>query len=66
MSDPADALTEMLGRAVPGAPAHLLADAAEKLRRILENDRRRARAELIRLVWQEDPALAQRLEGKLG
>ncbi len=66
MSDPADALTEMLVRAAPGAPAHLLADAAERFRRILENERRRARAELIRLVWQEDPALAQRLEGKLG
>lgn len=66
MSDPADALTEMLVRAVPGAPAHLLADAAEKLQRIMENERRRARAELIRLVWQEDPALAQKLEGKLG
>lgn len=66
MSDPADALTEMLVRTVPGAPAHLLADAAEKFRRILENERRRAWAELIRLVWQEDPALAQKLEGKLG
>lgn len=66
MSDPADALTEMLERAVPGAPARLLADAAEKFRRILENERRRARAELIRLVWQEDPALAQKLEGKVG
>jgi hypothetical protein len=66
MSDPADALTEMLVRAVTGAPAHLLADAVEKFQRILENERRRARAELIRLVWQEDTALAQRLEGKLG
>lgn len=66
MSDPADALTEMLVRAVPGAPAHLLADAAEKFRRILENERRLARAELIRLVWQKDPALAQKLEGEFG
>lgn len=66
MSDPADALTEMLVRAVPGAPAHLLADAAERFQRILENERRLARAELIRLVRQKDPALAQKLEGEFG
>ncbi len=66
MSDPADALTEMLVRAVPSAPAHLLADAAERFQRILENERRLARAELIRLVWQKDPALAQKLEGEFG
>ena len=42
MSDPADAVTEMLVRTVPGAPAHLLADAAEKFRRIIDNERRRA------------------------
>lgn len=40
MSDPVDAVTEMLVRTVPGAPAHLLADAAEKFRCILDNERR--------------------------
>lgn len=47
MSDPADAVTEMLVRTVPGAPAHLLADAAEKFRRIINNERRRARHDTI-------------------
>jgi len=57
MSDPADAVTEMLVRTVPGAPAHLLADAAEKFRWIIDNERRRARhdavAELMRLGMRE-------------
>ena len=57
MSDPADAVTEMLVRTVPGAPAHLLADAAEKFRRIIDNERRRARhdaiTELVRLGMHE-------------
>ena len=57
MSDPADTVTEMLVRTVPGAPAHLLADAAEKFRRIIDNERRRARhdaiTELVRLGMHE-------------
>lgn len=57
MSDPADAVTEMLVRTVPGAPAHLLADAAEKFRRIIDNERRRARhdaiTELVQLGMHE-------------
>lgn len=47
MSGPVDAVTEMLVRTVPGAPAHLLADAAEKFRRIIDNERRRARHDAI-------------------
>lgn len=47
MSDPADALTEMLVRTVPGAPAHLLADAAEKFRRIIDNVRRAERQRAV-------------------
>lgn len=65
MSDPADAVTEMLVRAVPGAPAHLLADAAEKFRRIIDNERRRARhdaiTELVRSGMHEAAAKLKEL-----
>lgn len=64
MSDPADAVTEMLVRTVPGAPAQLLADAAEKFRRVIDNERRRARhdaiVELVRLGLTD---AAAKLEG---
>jgi len=57
MSDPADAVAEMLVRTILGAPAHLLADAAEKFRRIIDNEWRRARhdaiAELVRFGMHE-------------
>lgn len=57
MADVGDTVTEMLVRTIPGAPAHLLADAAEKFRRVIDNERRRARhdtiTELVRLGVRE-------------
>jgi len=37
-----DTLTEMLTRVILGAPPHLIANAADNFRRIVENERRRA------------------------
>lgn len=63
-ADIGDFITEMLVRTVPGAPAHLLADAAEKFRRIIDDERRRARhdaiVELVRLGLTD---AAAKLEG---
>ena len=47
MSDPVDAITEMLVRTVPGAPVHLLADAAKLLCRIIDNVRRAERQRAV-------------------
>ncbi len=65
MSDPADAVVEMLVRTVPGAPAHLLADAAEKFRRVIDEvrraERRRAVQDMVRLGMRDAAAKLREL-----
>ena len=64
MSDPADAVIEMLVRTVPDAPPYLLADAAGKFRRIVENERRQARRDAIaELTCAGFKEAAAKLEG---
>lgn len=47
MNEPADILLEMLVRTIPGAPAHLLADAAQKFERIIDEVRRAERQRAV-------------------
>lgn len=47
MNEPADMLLEMLVRTVPGAPAHQLADAAQKFERIIDEVRRAERQRAV-------------------
>lgn len=66
-TDVADFVVEMLTRAIPGAPAHLLAEASDKLQRIITNERRRARRDAIsELVMAGMNEAAAKLEGEFG
>lgn len=47
MNEPADILLEMLVRTIPGAPAHLLADVAQKFERIIDEVRRAERQRAV-------------------
>ena len=47
MNEPADMILEMLARAIPGAPAHLLADAAQKFERVIGEVRRAERQRAV-------------------
>ena len=57
MNEPADILLEMLVRTIPGAPAHLLADAAQKFERIIDEvrraERRRAVQDMVRFGMRD-------------
>lgn len=66
VNEPIDAIREMLARAVPGAPEHLLADATRKFRRILGEvrraERRRAVQDLVRFGMREAADKLRELE----